>query len=542
MKVLVEYFRPESRSYLAAALAGVLGSALLVAMAWRLLGHIPMYDELVHYLAARSVRDHGEPMIADGYYNRAELFTWIVAGAIMSLGDTLAAARIPSLVGSVGLVMLVTVWTARRAGLLAGAFAALVLCLLPATVDLAVFLRFYTLHALLIFAISIAFFEAVAPERSMRQRVVLAALGAAASPLAVHFQLTSLIALLAIAAGIGAVLLLEHWARVAAFVKRHPAWTAAGTLLAVVLLAVVILVFLQRLRKVPLWAAWAAHRPQYYLVEFAHDTPLLWPLLPAAAIVALAAHRRVTVFCVAALLAALTVHSLAAAKSGRYVYYALPWLCVVWGCALSGLYAFARRLETESAFLQSGTAPRGTASSPRGMAAWLGGKAPALVLLAAALVLMLSQEGQRAARLALGRNATELTLHYAGESGWDSAVPVLQPLVQSADRVVTTNSMKALYYFGRYDYELNASSVRETETGEEFGLDERTGRLAIGTAQSTAAVLDMAGKTLIILEEEKLGNPVGAPADAVEVIAARCAPIAVPAAAGVRAWSCPTGG
>jgi hypothetical protein len=99
--------------------------------------------------------------------------------------------------------------------------------------------------------------------------------------------------------------------------------------------------------------------------------------------------------------------------------------------------------------------------------------------------------------------------------------------------------MKALYYLGRYDYELNASIVLETSTHAEFGLDERTGRRAIGTAQSTAQVLDMPGTTILVLEEEKLGIPAGVPADAVELIAARCSILAVPAVAGVRAWRCP---
>ena len=117
----------------------------------------------------------------------------------------------------------------------------------------------------------------------------------------------------------------------------------------------------------------------------------------------------------------------------------------------------------------------------------------------------------------------------------------LQPLLSSANRVVTSNAMKALYYFGRYDYDLNATIVPETRSGEEFGLDERTGRHAISTARSTAQVLDMPGTTIVVLEEMRLGNPVGVPADTVETIAARCSVVVVPPAAGLRAWSCPNG-
>jgi hypothetical protein len=198
----------------------------------------------------------------------------------------------------------------------------------------------------------------------------------------------------------------------------------------------------------------------------------------------------------------------------RYIYYALPFMCVVLGSGLSGLYAL----------LQSS---RGLQPS----------RASALAALAVlTLVLGLSQEGQRAARLAVGRVSPS---NFDGETDWISAVPILEPFVASADRVVTSNSMKALYYFGRYDYELNASIVLETATGQEFGRDERTGGHAIGTAESTRKVLDMPGRALVVLEEEKLGLSSGVPTAAVETIAARCASVTVPAEAGVRAWTCP---
>ena len=98
-------FRPQSQSYVAGILAGALGSLLFFSMAWRILDHLPLYDELLHIFAARGIRDHGTPTIADGLYERAEWFTWIVAVAIKTLGDTLSAARVPSLLAAGGLIM-----------------------------------------------------------------------------------------------------------------------------------------------------------------------------------------------------------------------------------------------------------------------------------------------------------------------------------------------------------------------------------------------------------------------------------------------------
>src|SRR6476646_10533912 len=200
-----------SRSYVAGILAGALGCALLLALARRMIDHLPQYDELYHFLAARGIRAHGMPVIADGIYDRAEWFTCLVAVAIRTLGDSLVAARVPSLLASAGLLMLMTIWVTRRVDLLAGVTAAIVLCLLPATLDLAVFIRFYSLHALLVMGMSIALYEAAGPERTLRQRIGLGISAAALLILAMHFQVTTLIAFAAVAAGVGAVLQREYW-------------------------------------------------------------------------------------------------------------------------------------------------------------------------------------------------------------------------------------------------------------------------------------------------------------------------------------------
>ena len=153
--------------------------------------------------------------------------------------------------------------------------------------------------------------------------------------------MTTLIALGAAAMGAGAVLLLDHWTLAWSFARRNPARTIVGAIVVVGggLVALTYLGFVDAMLEVPLWASWSANRPQYYLMTLGRDAPLLWPLFPAAVLVSLFAHRRLTVFCVVALCVALAVHSLAASKTLRYVYYALPFLCVVWGCALSGLYS-----------------------------------------------------------------------------------------------------------------------------------------------------------------------------------------------------------
>jgi hypothetical protein len=248
--------------------------------------------------------------------------------------------------------------------------------------------------------------------------------------------------------------------------------------------------------------------------------PLLWPLLPLAAAISIqGAHRRLAIFCTVVVLVALLVHSYGGAKALRYIYYVMPLMSALWACALATVLVGAAAATDEGK------------GSARGAAFWtLAG-----VLTAGFL---LSQEAQRTARLAAGRLPPASALRYAVEADWARSVARLEPLVQSADRVVTSNSMKALYYLGGYDYELNVSIADETETKTDFDIDGRTGRHAIGRAESVRQVLDLPGTTAVVLEEEKIGKPTGVPAEAVAVIESWCREVPLDAGAGVRAWRC----
>jgi hypothetical protein len=277
---------------------------------------------------------------------------------------------------------------------------------------------------------------------------------------------------------------------------------------------------LDQLGNSPLWAAGNARRYQYYLVEFRDDLPLLWPLLPVAATLAVVmpAHRRLGLFCLVAVGSALLVHSIAAQKSLRYVYYLAPLMSMLWAIALANLIGWAQEHE----------AVRKEGRRRSSFLVW--------VLLAA--VFLLAQEGARTLNLLVGRVATLENRPFAGEPDWSPLIGELEPRARAADHVVTSNSMKAIYYLGRYDFELNATIVPETETRAEFGRDRRTGRQAIGTAESIRQVLDRRGKTLVVIEESKIGRFSGVSSEAFLVIESRCDELTLPAGTGVRAWSC----
>ncbi len=495
--------------------AGVAAGALLLLLLRNALGHVPLYDELLHFFAARSLV-HGEgPAIADGLYTRALLYTQLVALAMRAAGETLVAARLPALLAGATLALLLTVCVARRAGLVAGFASGVMLILLPETQRLAVFARFYTLHALVVVAIAFLALEASRWHGGNARRGLLLVLLLVALALGWHLQESTALAAAAVGSGALAVVIHDRWNTVRPILQRHPLAIACGTLLLVLLgvLAVWQLGLWARLSSVPLWAAGNAFRPQYYLVAFADDMPLLWPLLPFAALVAWQRHPRLVLFFATALAVGLVLHSIAAAKASRYAYYLLPFACVLWGCAVADAIHWVR----------ARTAPRHAA----------------LIVVAAMLpLLVLSREGQRAARLAAGKTLAIEEMGYNGEPDWAVVLPALRDTLGSADRVITSNAMKALYYLGRYDFDLNASIVLETDTAWSSAWTNVPGAARSARANRWPACWRCRVPRSWSSRTRSWGSPRVCRRKAVARIEASCQRLTLPPDSGVSAWRC----
>ena len=500
-------------------------AALALAILTRsVIHHPPTYDELLHILAARGVAASGRPAIADGIYDRAELYTRAVAFAGRFASDELVGAREPAWLAALLLTALVSAWTVRKAGLLAGFVAGGLLAVNPWTIDLAVFARFYTLQALAIFTAFACLYEAAGIATRRGAAAAYVAVAAVALAFALHFQITTIIAVGALGAGIAAGVAVERADSLSRAIRRNrvPVMIACIGALAGAILVLFRFDMLQTFRETSPWSAAAANRLTYYNNALAKDMPLFWPLVPFAALGACVVRPRMGWTLVVAAATAFSIHSLAAAKATRYAYYALPFLCILLGCGLSVGFSF----------LNESLASRW----PR-----IGRAAPVLVLAAFGLSFAASQEGYRAARLLLAADPYSKVLSYGDETTWSGARPMLAPLAARADAIVTSNAMKALYYLGRYDYELNASIVPETDTHAEFGTDERTGRQAISTASSLAKVLAAHARTLIVAENEKLGIGYGVPSNTVAIAETACDRAEVPAAARITVWSCTRG-
>lgn len=500
----------------AMACVGAAGALLLALTARAVLNHQPFYDELLHVMAARGVLATGHAVIGAGEYPRGELYTRAVAVAFRLFGDSLASARLPALLAGMALVALIGAWVSRRAGMLAGICTAAILAVLPSSIEISVFARFYSMHALAVAVMAIAAFESYARRAQRRRLAGWAATGVLATGFALHFQPPlTVIAIGAIGCAVGALLVMDQGRELTALVRRRPLWWALGSLCVLAIIAVIG----QRLglfalsRDVPPWAAATAADHTYYNRVYLRELPLLWPLAPALAVAAAWRWPRLVLFAAVLAVAGLSVHSLAAWKASRYVFYLAPFLCIVLGCGVAAVVEFA------SAQLRL-----------RHSIIW-----PAALL---AMVAVNSQGGHRAVKLALGTVPTGEDSLYAGEPDWTPVVPELRRAAAGAQRIATSNAMKALYYLGRYDYEINASTVVETDTEVDFGRDPRTGRAVVGSAAAVRKILAEPGRTLVILEEQKLDKPYGVPRDAAALIREHCTLLTAAPEVVVRAWQC----
>jgi hypothetical protein len=435
------------------------------------------------------------------------------------LDDTLPTAPLPALLSSLALVALTAIWLTGRAGFTAGTAAALVLAGSAISVEMAVFARFYSMHALAILVALCAIFESLRTDWSRRSRLIALAVAAVALAIAFTLQITTLLATAALAVSALAVVATRRWTALHAASRRHPVlWLVAisvGILLGVAVIAHLGVVEL--LREAPLWAERNREVHHYYLRQLAEELPLLWPLFPLAVLGAATRHRELAIFLAVFVAVALVLQSLGAAKHMRYVYYTWPALCLLIGCAMP----VARDLL--KGIIDRHVSPRHSVGR-------------ILPLLFVAVVATLAIEGRRVLT-GLGGDARPFDV-YRMDPSWHTAVPALRPFLQRAECVVVSNSMKALYFLGDYDYELNAGIVYETDTAEDFGLDVRTGRRAIGRRSSLATILERNARVLVILERKKIGVRSGASADVIQLIQERCVSVPLPVDSGLETWFC----
>ncbi len=518
----------------------------------------PHPDELYQIIPAEGLLATGKPSIAEGLYTRALAQTWIIAGCLRLFGDSLAVARLSSLLGVAGVAALLLVWLRRNASPAAAWIGAVGFGLSPFALTTAQFARIYGVQTFCFFLVCLLSYAALAPPGLLRPardmprrlrmapvpelwpRLLLLALALPPLLLAIHLQPTTLLGVVGLGLwAAGAVA--WPWLRDPAVPARHKGLAVAG----VVLLGAALLAALWASGMLgPLWHTYrytplfeARFRNQFWF--YAEWLFLYYPLpflltLPLA-LLALAAWPRPASLAACVFTAGFVLNSFGGMKGLRYLIYALPFLFALWGMGLAALWwapadgwpGLGGRLFTYGRQL-AGRLPAGLRARRL---------IPGLVVLVAL------------ANPAWVKTAAQLAeVRLPGEEpipDWAAARPALEPWLKRVPVVVTTEELGTLYFLGRYDIRFSPSKLGEIEAQDrrELAPDWRTGRAVISTVGSLGQVFDCYQEGLFLLASRQWGHAHLFSPEVQAFIRDHAQPVPLPGRSEVTAygWSHPDG-
>lgn len=460
----------------------------LVATAVRLIGvgidHLPVGDEMFHVLSAQSWASTGTLSIADGIYDRAALFTKFVGVLFTYFGDSLVIARLPALIFGIFWALLLFAWVGKYAGRLAAWIAALLFCLAPHAIELSLYSRMYTIQGFTFLLATIIVFSLATREYTAAKKFILSIVVIACLMLAIHLHEITLVGLIALTVALVVDYSVEH--RHLFTNKKFLLWILLSLSVMIAIAFTVLYNYWEAFN--PYWQKYVtpafANREsdiRYYHKLMTTNYPVLWLLLPFAAVIAIYFKPRISLFCATLFIVIFLMHSIAGRKAERYIYYGMPYLFTIWGIALAAITPYLNRLLTDishslrTKYLHIGKA---------GQFDFIFKNLFTFV----ALIIILSGSGafMRTINILQGES------YYFGTklSNWEKAVPQLKRLIENAPVVVTTNFPKTLYYFNRFDIAFSPVIVEDKLRGKEGAIDPRNGRPAISTTESLQQVFD----------------------------------------------------
>ncbi len=473
------------------------GALFLVALAVRLVhfGHTPTYDEFYHLLAAHSWLEYHTLSISGGVYTRAAPFTILVAEFFRLFGENLIVARIPALLAGALLVPVVFLWVRSVSGARAACATAILITVSPLLISLSQMVRFYTLQALCFFLAAIAVYALVTRRVCGVRAVLYAVGGAAALGFALDLQITTAIGAVGLIAWSTAVGLRA----LPSLAARRRKLVVAALFVLLIALGITAWIGSARLaalwhtfRVPPYWEAGVENNYRYYFYWFMGRYPTLWSLFPLAIFWGLVWRPRPVLFATMVFVVALAVHTVAGPKQGRYIVYAMPFFFVVWGIAIGEAVPVMLTLVRGATRTLLGERLRSGAEQ------WLvrGGLIAILGFAAAS-----NPAFPLAYRMLTRTDANWTgTSNYRGHADWTAMVPYIKPMLKNVDVVLTAEGVKALYYLGRYDFEINLSNLRDTKSGREFSINLRTGHRVVGDLRAVQLIMACYPTGLVVVE------------------------------------------
>jgi hypothetical protein len=218
------------------------------------------------------------------------------------------------------------------------------------------------------------------------------------------------------------------------------------------------------------------------------------------------------------------LHTIAGQKAPRYVSYLLPYFCIVAGIGIAATIRMSQK--RLASYL---------AESPRRLFRHRS-LAPAIISLCLVFTVLNNPTTVRALK-GFGRASdTSVAEGYARVADWRLALPELRQYLDESSVLISSSGPKALFYIGFYDYELSVNTVAESRSGAEFGVDGRNGGLVISEYGSLKRIIDCSTTGIAIIDESKWRMPYNVSPAVADYIERSLEPIAIPAAARMRAY------
>jgi hypothetical protein len=512
-------------------LAGTFAVALF-AFLLRYIGmsHEPTWDELYHVLAARSWAENGTFAIADGEYTRAALFTRLI-GIVTGWSDgSLDAIRLFCITIGTVLVLSVFLSVYTLVGRAEAYVVAFMLALMPGAIYLSQFIRFYSLHALLFWLASFSVYVLMTRPSKLSTRAMVGGLAVALFVVAAELQKTTLIGLVAVAAGTVALCIPRLIASFRLLDSRGRTRVVVGVILlaaaGILMLAGPFGNLVDSYRSASLWST--ETNAGYYVIRYRSIFGTLWTLFPLAVLYAVAVNWRPALFAATVFIVAFLLHSFAGMRSERYLFYVTPYFLLVWGIVLVAAYGqLGRVLE---GWLRRWLSAIGRA-----------GSAPVISHVALALgvawLVVMTPGTEYTVRLLLDRPGSVPRYWFNFTTSWGKAADSIRPLVEEADIFLTSQGHHAIYYIGDFDVEISATGLSDfQESGGGTDIDPRTGRRTIADVAPLRQIVYCNASGVVVVDERNWRNTIGVNDGVADFIELHLEYVAVPEEAQMRVY------
>ena len=496
------------------------GLITFLALAFRLihLEEARHIDSYFHIMAAASWLKDGTLSIGGELpYDRAYLFTYLVAGFQSLFGGTTFVAGLPAILAGVAWVAALFIWVRSVAGRTAAWVAGLLFCFDLGSLALAHMVRFYTLHGLAFFIGAIGLYYLVTRRPSLGAAVATGLAVIGAFGLAYHLQVTTVIGAIALVVW----LVVEISPRVFRYLREHRA--AALTLIVPGFagVGVAAFFFLQsdtaatywiRFQYAPSYGQSSVDDLTYYIRSMEITSLLPWALFPLAALIAIARYGRPAIFSILLFAVPFLLHSLAAQKADRFLSYAMPFFFAIWGFAAAALLPQLKAIAREAVL---NVARIRLPDRVVLVATW------SLLAIVFAALVVTSRPTWWDTYKFIAHNERPRGM---SPPQWDRAVSRLQPLIDSVDVVVISGGAAPFYYVDR----VHVLAAQYFSGSPEFSDSRRLGVPTISAPASLDLLIRCNESGLVVTTRGFWGSRWGFTEEMIEVLQASAQPIELP--------------